>query len=469
MIVLLLSILIPVFIGFLLCHLLWQPTSRSESPFWIKAYLSVGLGLGISSCCFFLWLLFLKPDVKSFIILEFVIIAMLLLVYSVSSKRNISRLDFSQEASRKSGIYPIIVLTFVAVLLIAAYVFVCFSLENPHGDWDAWGIWNSRARFIFRGNEQWRGAFSGILHWSHPDYPLLVPGVIARCWKYIGDDPTIIPILISALFTLSTAGLLISSILMFRDKSQALLAGMILLGTPLFIIGGASQYADVPLSFFILSSMVLFCFKDFDEENRFGLLVLAGMMAGLAAWTKNEGMLFLVAAAIAHFVSVILTKNPRDYLRESCAFVIGVAPVLAIILYFKTQIAAATDLFVGQSSEVLFQRLIEPSRYLAVGAAFIKRLFWFGNGLFMMLILYRILVGENLQKIKAFKTNVIMQIITLSLMFIGYFLVYVITPFDLPWHLSTSLNRLLLHLWPSFIFMFFLIMRSPEDLEQGRG
>ncbi len=467
MIILLFSILIPVLIGYLLCHMLWQPTLRSSSPFFVKIHLSVGLGLGISSCFFFLWLLYLKPDIKSFIIFEASVIFILLLVFSVSSKRNFPLSELTPAAPKQAEVYPFIVLAFLAVAIIAAYVFICFSLENPHGDWDAWGIWNSRARYIFRGSDQWRSAFSGILHWSHPDYPLLVPAVIARCWKYIGSDPAIIPILISFLFTLSTAGVLISSLLISRGKSQALLAGIILLGTPLFIIGGASQYADVPLSFFILTSLVLFCFKDIDEENRFGLLVLAGMTVGLAAWTKNEGMLFLLAAAIGHFVSVITTKGLRAYIREVPPFFIGALPILLIVLYFKTRIADSTDLFIDQSPRVLLQRLADPSRYITVGKVFLKRLFFFGNGLFTMLVLYRFLTGANVEKARALKAGVIMQTITLSLVFAGYFLIYIITPFDLPWHLSTSLNRLLLHLWPAFIFMSFLIMRSPEDSMQN--
>jgi hypothetical protein len=45
----------------------------------------------------------------------------------------------------------------------------------------------------------------------------------------------------------------------------------------------------------------------------------------------------------------------------------------------------------------------------------------------------------------------------------GYFFIYVTTPQNLAWHIRTSLNRLLLHLWPSAVFVFFLIVRTAES------
>jgi len=46
----------------------------------------------------------------------------------------------------------------------------------------------------------------------------------------------------------------------------------------------------------------------------------------------------------------------------------------------------------------------------------------------------------------------------------GYFAVYLITPYDLVWHLSHSLGRLFLQVWPSALFLFFLAIKGPERL-----
>jgi hypothetical protein len=37
------------------------------------------------------------------------------------------------------------------------------------------------------------------------------------------------------------------------------------------------------------------------------------------------------------------------------------------------------------------------------------------------------------------------------------------TPQDLAWQLRTSLDRLLLQLWPSAVFLYLLVVRTPEQ------
>ncbi len=53
----------------------------------------------------------------------------------------------------------------------------------------------------------------------------------------------------------SFIGLASSTLGLLRSPSQGLLAGIVLLGTPFLIRHGASQYADVPLSFFFLATL----------------------------------------------------------------------------------------------------------------------------------------------------------------------------------------------------------------------
>ena len=44
----------------------------------------------------------------------------------------------------------------------------------------------------------------------------------------------------------------------------------------------------------------------------------------------------------------------------------------------------------------------------------------------------------------------------------GYYLVFLVTPYDLAWYLETTLGRLFLQLWPSFLFAYFLSVNTPE-------
>ena len=47
-------------------------------------------------------------------------------------------------------------------------------------------------------------------------------------------------------------------------------------------------------------------------------------------------------------------------------------------------------------------------------------------------------------------------------MLVGYFFVYMTTPIDLTFYLATSIDRLLLQLWPSALLALFLCLGDPE-------
>lgn len=458
MTMMILSLIVPIIMGFLLCGLLVPYDLSDERYLPFKYFLSAGLGLGISSIFFFVYLLFFSRYTVGFIVSEAAVIILFISLLLFKKRRVISKIG--PPSRPKSKISLPILLSFLIISLSAVYVFVCFSLRNPHGDWDAWAIWNLRARFIFRSGAEWKDAFSNLLSQSHTDYPLLIPGIISRCWYYIGNDTVIVPIMISFLFLSATAGLLISSISKISGRNQALMAGLVLLGTPFFIVEGASQYADVPLSFFFLATIVLFYIKDEFKEDKYRILLLSGLTAALAAWTKNEGILFVSSVILAHSVTVIFSRGLREYYREALPFFAALMPILFILLYFKINIASGSNIFSGQSLDLIIQRLTDFARYLKVGKAFVNKTFFFADGLLAGLFLYGLLLGRRITK----KVASIIPYLIICCMILGYFLIYIITPRDLDWHLRTSLERLLLQLWPSFIFIFFVNIRSPEEM-----
>jgi len=130
---------------------------------------------------------------------------------------------------------------------------------HPHGEEAAWSIWNLRARFLFLAGAFWRDAFSSDLSWSHLDYPLLLPGLVAMCWKLAGQESSDAPIAIAFLFALGTTGVLVSALGVLRGKTHALLAGTLLTATASFVALSAALYGDVPLSFYILATLALLC------------------------------------------------------------------------------------------------------------------------------------------------------------------------------------------------------------------
>src|SRR5688572_29095539 len=102
----------------------------------------------------------------------------------------------------RTALVPILVLSGIAGTAIVLLAIYC--LNQPHGEWDAWAIWNLHARFLFRGGEHWRDMFTGELFWSHTDYPFLLPAVLAGGWTLAGEETTTVPMFFTFLFTIAT-------------------------------------------------------------------------------------------------------------------------------------------------------------------------------------------------------------------------------------------------------------------------
>ena len=346
-------------------------------------------------------------------------------------------------------------------MLCFILAFLLRSVLNPHGWEDAWAMWNLKARFIFRGGDNWRNTFSNLLSWTSRDYPLLVPLSIVRMWSYLKNESTVAQILVAALFTFSTVALLVSSLSVIRSRSTGLLAGLVLIGSRYFLKTGAYQIADVPLGFYILSTIVLLSLKErFESNSRF--LIIAGAMAGLAAWTKNEGILFLLVVYIVRMMVITSNRGIKAYLKELTMFSIGASPILAVLLLFKLTIPSTNELYTGQSIDRVLGRLTDFSRYLTIGKSFI--VFFYdklAKEWLIILPIYFLLVGKTKHNVNAesIKTTFLIVLSMLA----GYFFIYLITPLNLQWHINTSIWRLFLHLWPTIIFSFFLVVSTPEE------
>jgi uncharacterized membrane protein len=303
------------------------------------------------------------------------------------------------------------------------------------GGWDAVAIWNAKARVILEGGDIWAT--------EHPDYPLLLPFVIALLWRVLGNTTAAAPAGVSIAFGAATVLLLISAVRRHRSGKAAVASGCVMLTSPFFVTQSAAQYADIPLGFFMLASLA-----------RLDAPLLAGALAGFASCVKNEGLLFLLVLTLTLLV-VRRQALPR--------FLLGAAPALMAVLYFKLRLAPANDLFRSQDISTLVGRLTNPARYGQIATALaiesLNVLLW-GAGTIAALLTYLLFTKPRFCEGQKWQLTVISA--TLSLMLLGFISAYLITPWDLGWHLATSTDRLVLQLWPSVIFLFFLVARSPR-------
>jgi hypothetical protein len=460
-------------LGFAVVSLFSSRTVTCALPVLFKLTLSAGFGLGIFSVIFFLARVSAIPNILAADTMVLACFSALLWVRSSGVSTDLPALSASADKHWPRWFRLILVAATSIALCGALYAAITHTLAHPMGQGlDSFAIWNLRARFLFLGRSHWRDGFSPFISWSHPDYPLLTSAAVAHFWTFVGHDDPRIPAAVGLLLTFASVGLLFSSLSMLRGRVPAMLACLTLSATPFFIEQGSWQYADLPLAFFFLATVALLATS--DEQSRTGassgpgFLVLAGIAAGFAAWTKNEGVMFVCAIILARQIIFLRARRKQgesntSLTYHSVAFLLGCAPVLLLVIYFKYWIAPPSDLFTSPPS--MLHRLFEQARFWIVLKAFVRKFFSFGDWLgipaTVLLLAFYFMAGRGERH--TLPPGHRASILALILTFAGYFCVYLVTPYDLSWHLRFSLDRLFLQLWPSALFLFFLALRPQES------
>jgi len=471
---LLLALLVPVAAGFVGVTALWPGPRRPDRAFLLKACLALGWGLGVGSWTFFLWLVVAGSPGPGLAVAEAVVFALLLVGFIILLRRGRPTLELPAPA-RFGGALPVILTAVFALVVIARAVqVVAFNDLFPHGVGDAYFIWNMKARFLYRAGEDWRLIFTfpppdnEKLPLAPPDYPLLVPATVARAWCYAGAESTREPALLAVLFTVAGIVLLYAVVTALRGRSQGAIAGLALAATPFYVFLGSAQVADIPLAFYMLAAVALFALYDATGATDRRWVVLAGMMAGLAGWTKNEGLLF-VAVLFAVRLAVVTTRDGlRAWLRETAALVLGLLPFVCLLLYYRVALVpAANYLLAAQGGQTTLDRLTDGWRYRTILLTLLFQLVpghsahWSTIGYILLAAIpYRLLLGRNPGPTRRVAVTPLLVVL---LMMLGYLLVYLNTPLDLTGHLKSSLHRVMMHVWPIAILWFFLRTASPEE------
>ncbi len=437
----------------------WMPRSGAG---WIEhalaGALGAGFGLGASACLYFLLLVAGWANPAIILGLEALVIAGALLV--------LRRRKDPPAAAPLAAAFPWNWALGAALLLASVLFLATFGdtvRTNPQGDWDAWAIWNLRAKFLAGGEDTWRHAVSPRLTQTHPGYPLLTSAWIARCWALAGGEGSeAVPIVLALVFACSTITLVVAAAAVARSLAAGLLAGLALVSSIAWQIESSSLYADVPLGFYMLATIALATLST-RRESGGKYASAAGAFAAFAAWTKNEGLVFLAIAGAVFLVLAWLASRgggARLWLR----FIAGALPAGLVAVGFKLLLAPSNDPLLAQTGAQILQKLTDGGRYGLVLKAALSYAFSFGEpyahpalfivGLTVFLSFRR---EETAACLRYFGPAVV------ALMLAVYFGVFLITPRDLVWNLSTAMQRLYVQLWPGLIFAVVANLRTPED------
>jgi Dolichyl-phosphate-mannose-protein mannosyltransferase len=453
---------LPMVNGALLVHLVW-PERRLPSVL-MKLALGIGVGLGLRSCLYFVYLLLFAGQ-SWFEGIE-VAALLVLLGLSVRQGRGVAKFRGARghplSALGRGRLLLGAVATVVAV--VSLLTTANYLLRRRQGDWDAWMMYNRSARFIYLDQAHWLQSFSPRMDpLFHADYPLLLATNIAAGWQELDRETAAVPMLQSALFSLGCAALLASAVGGATTFGQGALAMILLWGAPIVVNEGARQMADVPLAYYILATGALVFLGATRPQP--GLLALAGLTAGLGAWTKNEGALLVLGAG----VGVLIGTRGHGVWKSLGYFGTGLAAPLAVLVDFRLLIAPAGDMLGGGATRLLSQGL-DLSRHLEIMHHFGQVLIGFGSwgitpigvGIIPIALGYFLLAraGGSVSTHQAHMALVAILIIQLG----GDYGAFLLTPYNLTWHLSYSTDRLVLQVFPLFLFATLTAARPAESV-----
>lgn len=383
-----------------------------------------------------------------------------------------------------------ILLTFLlGEFLIAIQV----HLLVPWGSWDPMFTWVLRARFLVDGGNLWTQGFSNDLALLHPDYPPLFSWALVPLWSLDGSRSALAVACLTIPFFAGWMSILTGwwCLIETRNFLWGYLTVAIILGTPFLVYLHAIKSLDFILSYTILTSLAWYHFAK-KEQSRSGWMI-CGFVVAWAALVKNEGQLWMVSffgslllLQSFHFFSPYRKVNTNSQLsRKSILFASlqGVFIPLSFLIWFKISLAPPNDLIEPQRAFEISQ-VLQPEVFFNSFSLLVRldqveewerhRLIlnnlwnvlsnWKAEGLLLCSVPVLLLFILLLRK-KPFPS----MLLAIGIQLTGYYLVYLLTPYNPYWHVSSSMNRLLIHIAPAAVCLLgFSLCYSPVDSENSK-
>lgn len=343
---------------------------------------------------------------------------------------------------------------------VAARVAATYWTEVPSGAFDAVATWNLRARLLFAAPGDLATALDAT------NYPLLLPGAIAFQAALSGGELEVVARATGGAFLAATA-LLLALAPPMHSRATGLLGSALFLATPFAVGQGSSQEADVPTACLLLAAARLLGARLRPAAGP--PAELAGLALGLLVWTKNEGALWALLALGAYALAGGGTLR-----RDARPLALGALPGVAALVLFKLAWAPSRGLsvagFLGGDS---LGRLFDLARWRQVAGSLLDRLDPtagpFPWGLAWLFLAAAALGCRVLRPGPARpESRFLGRLAAAALVCVP--VVYLLTPLPLEWHLATSLDRLLLQLYPLAIAAVgaaFVDLLAPHAAPEG--
>ncbi|MDD2772382.1 MAG: glycosyltransferase family 39 protein [Elusimicrobiales bacterium] len=408
-----------------------------------------GLGCGIFALLCFCWLLSFPGWMRLYPVFEAAATAALCAAWLAFGRQTPA---FERSEPSNNIIFRILSLALTVEILCALAIFAHAVIVSPHAGFDTWAFWNLRAKIIYAAPADWLRLFADINWLPNHNNPLFLPLLTARSWTVGGGFSPAAPCAAGLLFLAGSAAALYAALSRLKNTETGLIGVIILLGNTRFSWLAAGQLADIPLAFFMLVSSAFLAAGNEDSPRA---ALAAGIFAGLAAWTKTEGAVFLFCAGTALILAAAVFKG-RGRLA---LFAAGAAPFLAAaaVCNICCRSGGALNYFQPLPASELVWR-IRTMLGAALAYAASVNCAVISSALLLVLIPVLGFPAE-----KAARRSIFIAGCLLCLLLAAYGAACVVTPGDIRTIvIRDSLQRLFAQLWPLAVFAFLLTL--PTDI-----
>ncbi len=338
---------------------------------------------------------------------------------------------------------------------------------DPLAAGDARSIWFFHGKMIYYsgGLTTATGLQTAPVAFSHVDYPKLVGVIAAQFAMIAGYWNEFLP-------KGSLAVLLLSPVLGILSFFRGVRISAIYLVSVLFFGAGWTLWNGYMDGYLALYAAVALLFLGRWLDSGSGIDLSAGIVfLGVAMNLKNEGVLFALALATA-LAGALFFRNSGLGIRDSSAprvpspgsrvpnMALLLLPLLCVIVWSvkKSAWGLENDLRLGAGS------IPVVVRHLREGAAAM-----IGNALILNALVGKaaIVAAGAAAAAAVFRVRIPpgfwLSVATGFIYFTGMFCVYLATPADLQWHLSTSADRTMMTVLGALFAGTFLVMVGIED------
>lgn len=344
--------------------------------------------------------------------------------------------------------YAVFVLLGVALALL----FVAAGMDRPCVEGDEGNIWSLKAKSLL---VDWPAGFAAAQVYNlHPDYPQLNP--LLQAWSYAWTGvPDFVQFENRWPVQLCNVALFVAVAAALRRRlaplPAALLASLVLL-EPEFSSLCRTAYADGLVALGVVVALDGWLRWREHGDRRFAWLAAFGL--AFAVWSKNETMLYLVAAGGAALLTRLwLPPLAGGVSRRNLRLLLPAACVVGYSMLWNRRFGMRSDLFGNNpTGKSMFTLMAEqwPERVPALAGEALRLFVDVGHA---HVVFALVLLGTALAPRRAFGPALALPVLALLAAFVGLHVVYVGSFLPLRFHLDTSYTRVLFQLVPAAVVL----------------